>query len=126
MSISLKVGDVLSMAEARFGESQKGLWGTVSKKAEKGYDKISVWFENPEAVRNARTVQILSIDSVSLRNRKYTARDGSEKWATDYAVDCKVKDAGAERDAIRGAAQAFSDAVDDFVQISSGTEFPFA
>lgn len=126
MSVTVKVGDVLSMAEAHFGESARGLWGTVAKKADKGYDRISIWFNNPEAVRNAQTVQIVSIDSVAIRNRKYTAQDGSQKWATDYTVNATVKDAGAERAVIQGAAQAFSDAVNDFAQMSGETDFPFA
>lgn len=119
MSLSVKVGDVLSMAEAKSGEGSKGPWLFTVKKAEKGYDKITVWVSNPGDVRGAETIEVTGIESVTVRNRKYTDQSGMEKWAKDFQINATAKDAGREQAIIQ-------DAVDDFVQLTEEPDLPFA
>jgi len=85
--VEVKVGTVIKDG-FREGSSSKGPWACAEVKAEQGYDKIKVWAENPNDIAGAMV--ITEILSVKITNHKYPAKDGSEKWATDYNVQAKL------------------------------------
>lgn len=103
--IELKVGSNIPVAESRRGSSSHGDWFLVPVKAEKGYDRITVWATNPKDAANIDTAaEIESIKSVKL-----TARQGKDgKWYPEYSIDAKLKQAG--QGAVNAAEQmAFGD-----------------
>ena len=98
MAVKINVGDIIDTSAAKFGTRKDGSsWGFVSVNAEKGYDKITAWFVNPEAAQGRARVEVAQISGAKIGNRKYTDKSGAEKWATDYSVDITVKAAGAQQ-----------------------------
>jgi len=98
VAIKISVGDKLNVSNARFGTRQNGgQWGFVDVKPEKGYDRITAWFVNPDDAKGRQQVEVVAINSVKLGARKYTDKSGQEKWATEYSVDVTIKAAGAQQ-----------------------------
>lgn len=96
--VTIKVGDKLDTSNAKFGIKQSGEpWGFCEVKASKGYDKISAWFVNPDEAKGRSQVEVIAINGAKMSNRKYTGRDGVEKWTTEYSVDVTVKGASARQ-----------------------------
>ncbi len=90
MSVILKIGDVVNAKDMRSGNGQKGPWAFVQKKAEKGYDTITIWASNPEMVNGAGAVKVLSIEEASVTNTKKDTPAGP-KWYTNYNVRAKLE-----------------------------------
>lgn len=87
MAVSVKVGEVYPAKEMKSGMGKKGAWALLTVKAEKGYDKIDIWAMNPEEVKGATAVKVVSIGSAQISNQK--SPDGT-KWFTHYAVNAKL------------------------------------
>ena len=103
--IEIKVGGNIPLNESRSGSSGKGDWFLVPVKAEKGYDRVTVWATNPKEAAGINMVaEVESIKSVKL-----TARQGKDgKWYPEYSVNAKLKQAG--QGAVNAAEQmAFAD-----------------
>ncbi len=88
MAVVIKVGEIYPCADMRSGEGNKGAWAFFPVRAKKGYDKIKVWASNPGEIRNAASVQIVSIDAVEL---KAYLNNQTEKWEKDYTCTCTLK-----------------------------------
>ena len=92
--VQIKVGDKLDVSNAKYGMRQDGTpWGMAEVKAAKGHDKISAWMVNPDEAKGRSQVEVIAINGAKMSNRKYTGRDGVEKWTTEYSVDVTVKGA---------------------------------
>jgi hypothetical protein len=81
-------------------------------KAEKGYDKLTVWVRNADLAKNLTEAEIASIESVGIKNTKK-----DDKWYTDYTVNVTIKSAAYEAQMNAQAAQTFGNALNDFMQI---------
>lgn len=89
--IEVKVGGTIPLNESRSGSSGKGDWYLVPVKAEKGYDRVTVWATNPKEAATFRTVAVID----SIKSVKLTARQGKDgKWYPEYSIDAKLKQAG--------------------------------
>jgi len=104
MGVTVKTGDVLDCVDARSGESQRGKWMFFKVKAKKGFDNLNLWVSNPDNVKNATAVKILSIDQVEMKSH---LDEKSQKWYKDYNVTCTVERAESGR---QGAGSGFMDA----------------
>ena len=84
MAVSVKVGDVYP--DIKVGVGAKGAWGNVTVKAEKGSDRITVWFSNavdiPEGTFAVQIDEILEV--------KQSAHQYNGNWIKDYMVNAKV------------------------------------
>lgn len=88
--ITLKAGSIIPVTEARSGEGQRGAWYKVDARAEKGYDKITVWATNPSDAKNIQgAAEIVKITSVTLTGHSYNGR-----WYSDYTINAELKQAG--------------------------------
>lgn len=90
MSVTLKTGDVVNAKLMKSGQGQKGPWAFVQKKAEKGYDTITIWAVNPDDIKDAGAVKVLSIEEASITNTKKETPSGP-KWYTNYNVRAKLE-----------------------------------
>ena len=96
--VAVNIGTIIKKETLKDGVKQDGskwLFGTVN--AEQGYDRITVWAANPDDVSRDSDLEVSVITGVKISNRKYKAKDGSEKWATEYHINAKLeKVAGSE------------------------------
>lgn len=91
MKVELKKGSVIDASETSYGTNRNGnLWGRARLKAEKGYNEITVWFNNPEVAQRSHNVVITEIESIAVTDRKYMAKDGTEKWIKDYSANVLI------------------------------------
>lgn len=89
--VDVKIGTKIPKDALKSGTTKEGkLWLVGTVKAEKGYDQIDVWAVNPEVGVDSE-VEITSINAVKKSARKYTDKDGNEKWADVYAVNAFLK-----------------------------------
>lgn len=84
MAVKLKVDDVYT--EIKQGVGSKGRWGFATARAEKGYDRITVWFANPDDIpEGAYAVKVDEITEVGTENKQVNG-----KWYTQYYIRAKV------------------------------------
>ena len=84
MAVTVKVGEVYT--EIKTGTSAKGKWGNATARAEKGYDRITIWFTNPEEIpEDVYAVMVNEIKEVGTLNKQV---DG--KWYTQYYARARV------------------------------------
>lgn len=115
--VTIKVGDKLDTSNARYGMKQDGTpWGFAEVKAAKGYDKISAWFVNPDEAKGRSQVEVIAINGVTMKNRKYTDKHGVEKWVTEYSADVTIKGASA-RQTQPNSKPNFDQYMNDFMQL---------
>lgn len=88
MAVVVKVGEIYPCGDMRSGEGNKGAWAFFPVRAKKGYDKIKIWASNPGEIRNAASVQIVSIDAVEL---KAYMNNQTQKWEKDFSATCTLK-----------------------------------
>lgn len=88
--VKVKMGDVLPANEMKSGTGQRGAWAMIPVKAEKGYDKITIWATNPDDIKGAKAVKVLSIEEASLSKSKKVGADGTEKWYDNCNLQCKL------------------------------------
>ena len=85
MAVTVKVGDIFT--EVKTGSTAKGAWGQAIARAEKGYDRITIWFTNPlEVPEGTYAVQVEEITEVGTMNKQVNG-----KWYTQYNARAKVK-----------------------------------
>lgn len=85
MAVKVKVGDVYT--DIKMGVGAKGAWGQVTANADKGTDKILVWFTNAEEIPNdTYAVEIVSIEETDLIPKQYNGQ-----WYKNFSVQAKVK-----------------------------------
>lgn len=104
--VQVKAGTVVPRETLRSGEKDGKKWLVGRVDALKGYDRITVWADNASEVDTSGDLQVVSISSVAKKNRKFTADDGTEKWADQYEINATLKPADTEVQApIPGFAQ---------------------
>ena len=83
--ISVKPNETLKgkNIDIRKGVSSKGEYFLVNKKAEKGYDKITVWASNPGDLQSAKAVKVNSIKEVRY-GHKQSQKDGN--WYPEVSI----------------------------------------
>ena len=116
--IELKVGSNIPLTgNTKTGASAHGDWFLVNVKAEKGFDRMTVWATNPKEAAAIDTVAEIE----SIRSVKLTARQGRDgKWYPEYSIDAKLKQAG--QGAVNAAQQtAFGD-----IDAVNDDDLPFA
>jgi len=121
--VQLKVGDKVDLSDKRTGTNSKGnSWMMFHVKAEKGYDRLTVWVRNADFAKNMAEAEIESIESVAIKNTQK-----NDKWYTDYTVNVTLKSAAYEAQMNAQAAQTFGSALNDFMQIpdDSDDSLPF-
>ena len=94
MAVKVKVGDIFT--DIKVGVGAKGAWGLANARAEKGYDRITIWFANPEDIPDGTyAIRVDEIEEVSIVN-KLDKQSG--KWYTQYHAKAKVSavEGGAE------------------------------
>ena len=112
----------VSLAEAKSGESSKGIWMFVPVKAEKGYDRITLWVRNSEEARyftgEAKVKEILSVSIT-----KTQSRDKSQ-WYTQYNADVILDGKNGNKETANKGLNAF----DTFMEIPKDNDdfLPFA
>ena len=85
MAVKVKVGDIYT--EIKTGESAKGKWGFAVARAEKGYDRITIWFTNPEDIpSDSYAVRVESIEETYTENKQVNGN-----WYTQYNARAKVE-----------------------------------
>lgn len=85
MAVEVKVGDVYT--EVKVGSNAHGSWGGAMAHADKGTDRINIWFTNPEDVPEGTfAVEVLEIVSVNLKAQNYNGQ-----WYKKYSVQARVK-----------------------------------
>lgn len=87
--VELKIGDVISVAEAKKGTSDHGPWMLVPVKAERGFDKVTVWAANAkDAQEIVGYAKVLTMDDAKISGRKV-----GDKWYSDFSVRCTLAQA---------------------------------
>ena len=85
MAFKVEKGQTVSLAEAKSGESSRGVWMFVPVKADKGYDRITLWVSNCEEARyftgEAKVKDILSVSISKTQSRDKT------QWFTQYNAE---------------------------------------
>lgn len=84
MAVSVKVGDVFP--DIKTGVGAKGAWGNVVAKAEKGSDRITIWFANPQDIPDGTFA--VSIDEIT--EVRQSAHQYNGNWIKDYIITAKV------------------------------------
>ena len=107
MAITIKPGEIYECEDMHFGESAKGDWAFFSVKAKKGYDRIKIFAKNPNAVRDAKAVKVISIENVELKSR---LDERTQKWFKDYTVTATLEQAESAR---QGSGSAWADSPDE-------------
>ena len=116
--VQLKVGDKVSLEDKRTGTNDKGnTWMMFHVKAEKGYDRITVWVRNADFAKNLTEAEIESIESVAIKNTMK-----NDKWYTDYTVNVRLKSAAYEAQMNAQAAQSFESALGGFMTVPDNLE----
>ena len=83
--ISVKPNETLKGKNAviKKGMSAKGEYFLVTKKAEKGYDKVTIWASNPGDLQSAKAVKVNAIKEVRYGHRQ-NPKDGN--WYPEVSV----------------------------------------
>ena len=90
--IDIKVGQAISLADAKSGTSSRGAYMLVPVKEEKGYNRVTVWADNPDQAANFRGTAIIEkITKVSLGRRQY-----QDKWYDDFSCRAVLKQGNAD------------------------------
>lgn len=93
--VEVKEGMTIPIADVKAGESSHGPYWMIPVRAEKGYDKITLWAMNPtEAQHMIGSVKVKSIKAAKISGRKV-----NDKWYTDYELRA-VLEQGEDRDQI--------------------------
>ena len=84
MAVKVKADDIYT--EIKQGVGAKGSWGFAIARAEKGYDRITIWFANPEDIpEGTYAISVDAIEEAAITNKQV---DG--KWYTQYNITAKV------------------------------------
>ena len=119
MAVKLTKGMEVSLAEAKSGEGQKGIWMMIPIKAEKGFDRINCWVANAEEARYyTGTAKIKEILDVSITN---TQSKDKTKWYQQYGVSVILDGKNGNREKVNKGLSAF----DEFLQIPEDDSLPF-
>ena len=89
--VNADVGTIIKKDTLRDGvhEEEKWMFGIVY--AEKGYDKIQVWANNPSELDKNSDLVIEKITSVAMKAKKYKTKDGEEKWDKEVVIQANLK-----------------------------------
>lgn len=91
--VTVKKGDVISAKDFISGKSKDGkTWCRGEIKADTGYDKLTLWIDNPDAQLSGNMAQVRSINAVTLSHRKYEKKDGTTGWSNDFNVNVSIED----------------------------------
>lgn len=78
MAVKVKVGDVYT--EIKMGTTSKGKWGCATARAEKGYDRVTIWFANPDDIpEDTYAICVKEIKEIYTVNKEVNG-----KWYTQY------------------------------------------
>lgn len=87
--VEIGVRGALAIKTGTTKDGKKWAFGEV--KADKGYDKIMVWAENPDELKDG-AARIKEIVSVKKSAKKYE-KDGETKWADVYSINAVLEPA---------------------------------
>lgn len=119
MAFKVEKGQTVSLSEAKSGEGQRGIWMFVPVKAEKGYDRITLWVNNAEEARYfTGEATIKDITGVSI---SHTQSKDKTKWYDQYAANVTLDGKNGNRETANKGLSAF----DDFMQMPDGDGLPF-
>ena len=111
MAFKVEKGQTVSLAEAKSGEGQKGIWMFVPVKAEKGYDRITLWVNNAEEARYfTGEAKIKDITAVSI---SHTQSKDKTKWYDQYSANVTLDGRNGNRETANKGLNTF----DDFMSI---------
>ena len=85
MALKVKVGDVYT--DPKFGENNKGRYGFCTAKAEKGSDKIAIFFSNIDDIPD----DTFAVEIVSIEDANISAKRVGENWYKNFGITAKVK-----------------------------------
>ena len=84
MGLTVKVGEVYT--EIKRGTSAKGEYAFATARAEKGTDRISIFFSNPEEIpEDVYAVSVDEIKDVSVTSKQYNGN-----WYKNISINAKV------------------------------------
>ena len=89
--VTVRQGTVLLRETLKSGEKNGKKWLLGRVDAVSGYDKITVWADNPTELRTDGDLEVVSISTVVKKNEKYTDKNGEEKWADKYEVNATLR-----------------------------------
>ena len=107
--VQAKQGTIIHRETIKSGAKDDKKWLLGRIDAEKGYDKITVWADNPDELRTDCDLEIVSISSVAKKNEKYKDKNGEEKWADKYEINATLK--VAETSPVPGFTQLTDDSI---------------
>lgn len=84
MGLTVKVGEVYT--EIKRGVSAKGEYAFATARAEKGSDKISIFFSNPSEI--PETAYAVSIDEI--QDVTVSAKQVNGNWYKNFSITAKV------------------------------------
>lgn len=84
--IELKKGAIITATNIKAGNANGKVWACGKVAASKGWDSITVWFENTDVYQDMTDYKVAEIVEVKKSARKIKGKDGSEKWVDDYSV----------------------------------------
>ena len=104
MGVTVRIGDKIPASEIKSGTNDGKAWGMAKVKADKGYNTITLWVDNVSDLDvTASVYKVDKILSITHNDRKYTTKNGEEKWVKDIHADVVlVPDAFTEVDDIKG------------------------
>ena len=111
--VAVKVGETIN-GRSRCGTSSKGEYFLIEKKAEKGYDKVTVWATNPGDVQGATAVKVASIKDVCFGHRQNKA-DG--KWYPECSIHAELTAVAVSKENKQDTADYWMKAPDDVKDI---------
>lgn len=90
--VLIKTGTIIKNETLKSGVSEaKGKWLYGFVNAETGYDRIQVWASNADKLDKDYDLTVAEINQVQLKNEKYTAKDGTEKWVQKTIVQARLE-----------------------------------
>ena len=107
--VQAKQGTIIHRETLKSGEKDGKKWLLGRIDAEKGYDRITVWADNPGELRTDSDLMIDSISVVTKKNEKYKDKNGEEKWADKYEINATLK--VAETSPVPGFSQLTDDSI---------------
>lgn len=85
MAVGVKVGDIYPDIK-RGVSAKKGEWAYVVAKAEKGSDKLTIWFANPQDIPEGT----FAVEVKEILEARQTAHQYNGAWVKDYAIRAVV------------------------------------
>lgn len=87
--VEVEVGKIYNTTEKKCGSGKGGEYMVFSVKAEKGYDKISVWAAEGTVTKDLKSADAAKVKKIC--KVKKTARQLNGKWYDNYDIVCEME-----------------------------------